>query len=312
MSKVEAEEGSTWSSVKQQYTDAIAMGRTMSRNYVYWMKSLEDPDHEWKVVATEMKFRVPTPLFTLAVNPFTGERDVPVYFEGRLDQVIENTNTGSIWIREFKTASRQPNDVWLANDEQNAMYAWAVQEILGRKVMGVQYRFLLKKVPEVPGTLKNGKFSRAINSQLSTTYDVYLDTLDKRAWQVAASCSMKPLNDPATIEVHDKTLAELKAEYADILKELKIRGWSEYFMEIPVQRSSTDLQLTANELAETAREMLDPNVAIYRSPDWLKCEWCQFKEPCRIRSNGGNYEQYLAHTYRVRRSTDEYNEVEEE
>jgi len=189
---------------------------------------------------------------------------------------------------------------------------WAAGQIYGEPIRGVQYRFLMKRTPEEPNTLKNGSLSRAINSQLSTTYEVYLGALAKLAQRQAMQDTLKPIDDPATVAVTSIYFLALTDEYHDVLIELKGRGWGEYFIEIPINKTEHELEMQARELWSVGLEMVRKNIPIYAAPGWLKCQWCSFKTPCRLCNAGANYEQVLEHTYRVRQPELEIEEEEVE
>ena len=298
-------EGALWMSESDKLKENLVLGAAMCDNYVSWIKSIEDPDRDWDVVATEVKYE--TPLF----NPL-GKLSNRIFLAGRFDQVIRNKHTGSLWLREFKTSKRSPDEEWLDFDDQCTSYAWAAGQIYGEPIRGVQYRFLMKRTPEEPNTLKNGGLSRAINSNLSTTYEVYLGALEKLAQRRAMQDTMKAIDDPSTMAAYADELAMLVADYHDTLLELKGRGWGEYFIELHVNKTETELANQAKELWSVGLEMVRKNIPIYAAPGWMKCAWCQFKTPCRLCNAGANWLQVLENTYRIRQPELEIEEEEVE
>ena len=296
---------------KDKRKDAIRVGREIARNYPKWINSPDQPDEKWRVVATEMPFSLPLN------SPKTGRPSRRIYLEGRFDQIIEDVETGLLWLREFKTAARDPNPSWLDFDDQLTTYCYAAQQIIGRPIAGIQYRFLMKKTPEKPPRLKSGdKLSRAINSTLKTTYTLYEEAIDELAldmlsWRHTnlnapetpitdlAQGGVLSLSEPLLLEFKEIRQA-LRVEYYDIREELLQRGWSEYFKEIEVRKTQTEIMNAAAQLWEVGLEMTKPSVYVYPSPDWMKCNFCGFSTPCKVMNAGGNYESIIANMYRKR------------
>lgn len=254
--------------IKTTYEKNFTLGRGMLVNYMDWVHSLYGPDDEWKILATEQPYE--TPLFNIS-----GNRSNKVFLVGRFDQVIESKMDGTLWLREFKTSSRSPDADWLDFDDQVTSYSWGVQQVLNRPLAGIQYRFLLKRIPEDPSLVYNGKqLSKAINSKLHTTKALYLAAIKKYGFKVA--------------------------DYADILQDLDSRGWYEYFIDIPVTRSQEQLNIAAQNLWRVSLEMLRRDTRIYPAPEWNKCKFCHFREPCYAKQAGAPYEPILSELYHRR------------
>jgi hypothetical protein len=235
--------------------EAIRIGRAICMSYHSWVTSPLRPDLKWKVLATEISFgpiRLPV--------PGTSRKSTKYELSGRFDQVLEDLDDGNLWLREFKTTQRTPVQSWLDNDDQLTSYCWAIQQILGRPVVGIQYRFLMKKAPEMPPLVQNGtRLSKAIHSNLSTTYDLYLAAIKEHGFN--------------------------EADYREVLDELLWKGWSDYIIELPSMRSQGALQVAAENLFYTAYDMAD-NPPVYPSPDWIKCQYCPFASPCQAAQEG--------------------------
>jgi hypothetical protein len=140
----------------------------------------------------------------------------------------------------------------------------------------------MKKVPEKPRVLNNGTLSKAINSQLSTTYPLY----DRAIKELA--------------EKTDQNYGKLRQQYDDVLDELAGRGYSDFFQEVFVRKTQNEITAQAQDIWQIGLEMVRPSTPVYPAPEWLKCQFCQFKAPCKIKNAGGNYEQILEHEYRER------------
>lgn len=195
---------------------------------------------------------------------------------------------GRRWTRVVKMEDRDMHeDVWcpqttlrtwvMRQDGQIVITgnSWGVQQVLGRPVAGIQYRFLLKRVPEEPALIYNGKqLSKAINSKLHTTRALYLAAIEKYKFKIA--------------------------DYVDVLQDLEGRGWYEYFIDIPVTRSQDQLNIAAQNLWRVALEMLRKDTFVYPSPTWGGCKFCHFREPCYAKQAGAPYEPILAELYHPR------------
>ena len=282
-----------------------ALGVGMLENYMRWVHSYEAPDERWEIIATEQAFG-PLPLF----NP-QGRKSNRVFLAGRFDGIIRDRETGLLWLREFKTAGREPNPDWLELDDQLVTYCNAAQQIMGEPVAGIQYRFLMKKAPDKPPRLKNGGLSKAINSPqtMSTNYDMYNEALNELAYERAlAEYGLDPVADnipfaqaPDYVQAKQQTHYDaLKPEYAEVLDVLWARGYNEYFRDFEVTKTQAELADGASDLWLVGLEMVRPTTAIYKAPDWLKCQFCPFKSPCKIRNAGGNFEAVLKHEFRTR------------
>lgn len=313
VARQEAELGVLWPDERNKLDEAMRLGKGMLDNYIGWVRSPAKPDDAWESVATEMKFEVQIP------NPNTGTPSSRIFLAGRLDAVIRNKVTNQLWLREYKTAAREPNPDWLQLDDQAAIYCWAVEQILGEPVAGIQYRFLMKKVPERPARLKNMSFSKAINSNLSTTYTLYLETLidealDRaevtdpidRKWYMSVWMGGPDADDIVTLPEHPKFaqfdgyMTELIGQYDDVLTQLNDRGFGEYFKEFPVYKTHSELEAAAHDLWVAGLEMTRPSTPIYTAPEWLKCQFCPFKAPCKVMNAGGNYQTVLDAEYHTR------------
>ena len=309
IAQCEADLGQLWESEREKVDSALLLGTGMLDNYYRWVHSLEEPDARWKVIDTEPDFG-PLPI----LNP-SGKPSSRIYLKGRFDKILEETNTGELWLREYKTAGRVPNEKWLELDDQVTIYLWAAQQIIGRPVAGVHFRFLMKNIPEKPRRIYGGKsLSRAINSQLSTTYELYREAIEDFAYDMTAEKVGAPAAQVRTIvdasantaieDIYKGFLAELMAEYNDTLDQLAGRGYGDFFKEYEVPKTQHEIEAAAHELWLVGLEMVRPTTPIYTAADWLKCQFCQFRTPCIVRNAGGNFETILKHEYRERRYED--------
>jgi hypothetical protein len=280
----EAEAGELWEAELITYQEQVDLGKGMLDHYLSWVRNT-NVDDKWETVATEMPFSVPIPIPLQAQGQMNIGEASGFVLEGRLDGIVRHKQTGKLWIREYKTASRMPEPEVLHFDDQNAAYAWAVSQILGEPVAGIHYRFLAKKVPEEPRVLKSGTLSKQVST---TTYAKYVETLRKYS------------------HGKESVFNQLMDDYADVLATLLPLGGKGYFMDALVVKAPEELAAIAEELYYVGAEMTNPATPIYASPEWLKCSWCAFKEPCANMNKGRSNATLLKHGFRTRQAADEF------
>lgn len=232
--------------------------------------SMWAPEHDdFVVIGTELAFQVP-------LRSPTGRKfRPPVYYAGRIDKLIQDAH-GKIWIAEFKTWSQIDLDR-LKLEMQPSAYIWALRQQYDLEVEGVMYTILRKKVPRRPALLVSGELSRARN--IDTTYEVYLDTIREHGL------------DPE--------------DYQDVLEVLKEKG-NTFFIREPVRRTKKEIEEFGERLYSIVREMLDPKLPIYPSPEPLKCRTCQFKPVCIALAEGQDVDFILQTQYKRRDTTDSF------
>lgn len=279
--------GYLYHSIKAEREALMNIGVGMLDNYWDWIHSTERPDDVWETIATEIDFSVPV------LNPH-GRESSRIVFEGTMDGLMRHRETGSLWIREYKSIGREPKVSSLQIDLQNTLYAYALQTLLGEPIAGIMYRFLRKDVPDSPTRLKKGEFSKA-KSQM-TTYGRYMATLRDEAKQLIEAQDPSKLNDRAI----DRVLAALVGQYTDFLQYLKEVGYSHYFIDIPIRKTPAELLNAARELWVIGLEMTHAGIDVYSSPDGWKCDFCSFRDPCLAMNSDADYEQQLQHNFHQR------------
>lgn len=183
---------------------------------------------------------------------------IPVYHQGRIDNLFRKRSTGKIWVWDHKTTSQIQNDYfWLDLDTQGGTYLWAVREVLGIDAEGVLFNFLLKELPAEPRILQSGKVSK-----------------DKSQRTTKAKLTEAITRNPKCNIV----------EYATFLRDFEE---AIYFHREEIYRSNNDLDSIGVAVALEAMDMIgDPS--IYTNPSQFNCQRCAFKHACRIRQDGGN------------------------
>lgn len=295
--------GVMWEDQEKAWVDMVAQGEGMMLNYIDWVRSLEHPDKDWVVVDTEIEFGplpIPSP---------SGRASPKIEFAGRFDGIFRRVSTGQLWLREYKTTARAPDVDWLSFDTQSTAYAFAAQQILGEPIQGVHFRFLTKKAPQKPPRIRKGtQLSRATNSPqtMSTTYQLYLEAIAELAFDEMFPDNTSAEFRRAILEQHDNAphfqtrLEELKAEYSDTLNELLLQGFGNYFTDIFIHKTPIEIESLVEDMHTVGLEMTRDTTPIYAEPEWLKCQFCPFKRPCRAKTLGKDYERILRDEFKPR------------
>lgn len=275
----------------------INIGLRVCDNYYKWVTGLDNPDEGWTTISNEPTFHLPM------FNP-EGHMSRRITMGGRFDRMArwdgprtETRMPGSIWIWEFKTTSREPDKDWMDLDNQVTTYCYAAEKIIGLPVAGIHFRFMKKKFPEKPHRIRQGtQLSRAINSGaqgVNTTYDLYVEAIDELAHEQLSEKFGPEPPEPILL----RRVQDLKDEYDDVLNQLATRGWDEYFMTFDVRKTPIEIENATRDLWQLGLEMCRPTVKIYPSPEWMKCRFCSFREPCMMLNAGKDPASLLHHTY---------------
>jgi len=260
----------------------------MMLNYMMWA---EPVDKDWEVIDTEREFKFPIALSEGGTKWWVcspGDDAVEFTLAGRIDGVSIHKPTGTLWLREYKTARSIPEEeTKIAKSLQHRLYAWAAQKMVGKPVAGVEYRFARKAAPQFPRKLNSGKPSVALTGDgeyvtpgtFRTAYEVYTG---------------KQFFGP------DGTVPPEYAAHYDALVSRESEG--QFFKVIMVQRTSTELTTAVDTIVAAAQEMLNENLVLYPMPDALgwNCNNCLFRQPCDRLDAGKDAEFLLKHEYRVR------------
>ncbi len=201
--------------------------------------------------------------------------------EGRGDLLI--LRGGILWIMEHKTAIQHDTERLLL-EEQPGCYQIAMQAEYDQPIMGTYYNFLRKKIPTMPKVLQAGTLS--MNKAIDTTPEVYTQAVIANG------------EDPADY-----------VDFIDMLK-VKVEERPFYYRE-EVVRNPSNLKILWEGLQATGREMLDPNLVIYASPDIMKCKMCPMQGPCIAYHDGQDWKFILEQTM-VERTEDYAREGTEE
>lgn len=259
----------------------------MLMNYMQWAESA---DKDWEVIDTEREFQFPVWLDgdQWSLDSVVRTTDPTFILAGRIDGVSIHKPTGTLWLREYKTARSIPEEeTKIAKSLQHRLYAWAAQQMVGKPVAGVEYRFARKASPQFPRKLNSGKPSVALTGDgeyvttgtFRTAYEVY--------------------TGKQLIDANGAVLTEYAEHYNALLKR---EAEGQFFKVITVQRTSTELTTAVDTIASVAQEMLNESTLLYPMPDVLgwNCNNCLFRAPCDRMDAGKDAEFLLKHEYRTR------------
>ena len=286
-------------SIRQQQ---IKTGLMICDNYYKWVTGLDSPDEGWTTISNETKFHLPQ------FNE-QGRKSRKITHGGRFDRLarwdgpsLPNRKNGTVWLWEFKTTSREPDRTWLDLDNQVTSYLHAAESIIGTPIEGVHFRFMKKKFPQKPYRVRNGtQLSRAINSGaqgVSTTYDLYVEAIEELAIEELREKHGQDIPEVLLL----RRVHALKHEYDDVLTVLAGRGWEEYFMTFDITKTPAQIQNSTKDFWQLGLEMCRPSVKIYPAPEWMKCKFCHYREPCMMENDGRDPKDLLRFAYKKRDS----------
>lgn len=81
-----------------------------------------------------------------------------VRLHGIIDALVQDEDTGKLWVIEHKTASKGWNAGQFDMDVQTAVYAWAVEQLTGEKVEGAIFNFFYTKLRKTKPLLAESLF----------------------------------------------------------------------------------------------------------------------------------------------------------
>lgn len=247
-------------------------------------------DEQYKVLASEMTFRVPV------LNPNTGK--VAFYYVGTIDGLWEDRRDKAKLLNDYKTTKNNPKDLdYLALDDQaDAYWTWGVdflrQEGLLKpsdKLKGMIYTYLRKGFPdERPQNADGNRLNKPKKDALVTAADnVGLETKGLKV---------------------DELVAELEALGVDTaqLGEISKDQPAPLFHREKVFRSDVEREFVRPMAYSEAKEMFQARqgkLDIYMNPGGAppmnNCRFCGFKELCEIKKVGGDLDAMVKATMKT-------------
>lgn len=261
-----------WDNMQETFETHWELGLAMLDHYFLWAP---DADKNFVPVKVEIEFEVPIPctealLYKMdlgghwqSINDQLYYRGRAVVYQGRIDLIFQDKRDGTLWILDHKTAAQFGQTEHLELDQQCGSYVWACQKMLGLDVAGVIYSEWRKKAPKDPDILKSGLPSQ--NKAQSTTPELYRQKL--------------------------RELGLPEEDYTDFLQSLQESG-QQYFRRIQIYRSVDELAHLESNIVNEAVDMID-NPRIYPNPSRWNCNGCQFRSPCLMRQEGGDWKWFL-------------------
>jgi hypothetical protein len=258
--------------IEREWTEDLELCLGMLNHYVQWATGL---DHEWEVIDMEHAFHdIPIP----GIDP------AQAVLDGRIDGVLIHKPTGSLWLREYKTARSIPEEQRkIEKDLQARVYCYVVSQMMGKTVAGIEYRFAQKSVPAFPAILKNGSLSKALTGDGSNvTVETFLVAF--QAWQKLESLP---------------TLQQIAAAgYGDYYAALKERG-NTFFVQYKLHKTRAEMDTAMALVARAVRRVLNGELTTDNwHSDWFQCNYCAYRNPCDRLDNGHDIRLMLKHEYR--------------
>lgn len=181
---------------------------------------------------------------------------------------------GRYWILEFKTAGKWESSYdYLLMDDQAGSYLMGEQISRQVPIEGIIYTILKKAAPKPLKLLKSGHFS--MDKQQTTTYDLARRQINER-------------------------YGKIPDFYGEFLTFLQERPDS-FVLRQTVRRNQTEIRSIQQSIFMEAKEMLNPNISIYRNPSSWNCNRCPFFVPCLAKWEGTPIDSILKLDYRPRK-----------
>lgn len=249
-------------------------------------------EDDFEVVAAESQFSVPLGFTAVDIREespnfgkksevhLRGKRDVIVYYPDRKDPRLQ------FGIMDHKTASKVDEDYFLKleNDPQCTTYIVASiheaeeNDFPWTDIRDVLYQALRKVYPKPPTVTSRG-FPSIDRQKESTTAKMFSESV--------------------------KELGLIDWFHND----LKAQGYYEYLLEegdkVFIQREHAfrnphQIKVAFAELQMVAKEMLDPNLKVYKHPSGMSyCTRCQFRPPCLAKDDGSDWQEMLTQGYEL-------------
>jgi len=116
------------------------------KSYIWYYRN-----QNWRVVATEQEFLVPTPL---VIN---GKVQ---WLKGIIDLIVEDEDSNR-WVIDHKTAGTIPEaTAFHAMDPQLMLYPWAAKLAWKWEIAGVIYNYVKSRPPSIPRINRDGTLSK--------------------------------------------------------------------------------------------------------------------------------------------------------
>lgn len=293
--------------VDEEWEDALTLGVNMMENYV----EMYGRDEDWKVIASEMTFKVPVYLPNDYTNPLLALLDLPAavltgqeplfYYVGTMDGVWENRIDGGVRINDYKTCGGDPVKEALGKhslDEQATSYwTWGVDWLESQKILkdrqireldGMLYTFLRKGMKDLRWQNREGHY---LNKPKK---DDLLAEIEKQEIELPAKGEGSGKNGSV---VMDDLIGLLGEDQAMLLGEISKDQPPPLFHREVVYRSAVERERTRERAIQQVIVMLAKRkgiLPIYKSPGTgypsLQCQACSFRDMCELHESGDNWQ----------------------
>ena len=261
--KARLEELEVFEEQKSEMFELYEFGKEILTGYASWAAKYDSKDFT-KVLYNEERIDIPIR------NP-NGKRTCGTY-SFKADLIVEDKD-GFLWLTDHKTIATA-NIPSLELDEQAVSYLYGAQKKLKIKIEGVIFNFLIKKLPSVPESLKNGELSK---KKIATTYDVYLDAIKKHY---------------NFEEKEEKEKIEILLPYKEILEELQNQE-NPFFKREKVYKSQSEIEEIGRRLYYEYKEMRNPKINIFPNPT-RDCSWdCGLRTLCIVENDDGDVKSLI-------------------
>lgn len=247
---------------------------------------------DFEVVAAESVFSVPLEFQAVDVREespnygkkldvhLRGKRDMIVYYPERKDPKLQYS------IVDHKTAIKVDEDYFLKLENDPQCTTYIVASVYEAREYGfpwttiqeVLYNTLRKAYPRPPSFTTRG-----------------FPSLDRQKESTTARLFMEAVRDSGLIDwFHDDPKAQGYYEYL-------VEAGEEIFIQRNTAiRNPHSIGVAYKELQMVAKEMLDPDVHIYKHPSGMSyCTRCQFRSPCLAKDDGSDWQEMLVQGYEL-------------
>lgn len=204
------------------------------RSYVWYYKN-----DGWEVVAVEVPFELEVVL----------DDGRHILLKGRIDLVVRD-RFGKYWVVDHKTTTTiPPETAFHSMDPQLIIYPAAIEPLLGIKIEGVIYNYILSRPPSIPKMNKDGK--TIAKNDVKTDYPTLYRFLKEHN------------RDPK--------------EYSEVL--LPLQQQSPFLARYKLPRTKPVTERILQEARWTATEILD-HQTVTRNVT-RQCDQCSYQQICR-------------------------------
>jgi len=274
-----------------QYDEEEYFGyRDLGTGMMTFYKNYAEENDDFEIVATESVFSIPLgfeSIDTREDSPNYGQL-VEVHARGKRDTIIYWPRRDAFGVRDHKTAAKVDEEYFskLDSDPQVSTYLWASREeakLHDRpwgQINECMYEVLRKKYPSPPTPLANGlpSVSRTNESATAKMFSDYIEEHNLQVWY--------DINEKAQLYYNflvtegDKRFIERKTTF----------------------RSNAYLDNVGAQIADIAKEMLSPDLALYpRYTNDNNCLKCAFRAPCLTMQDNQDYQFILDNNYEKNR-----------